>query len=74
MSLDDKTKIPLGEPGMPVSTKVKTKSHAGAITHSSASEFRKAADHDCASKSNLTPSVTLTMEPLPPYMRAVGGA
>ena len=73
-SLDDKCKIPIGEPGMPVSTKVVRKHNTGAITHTSNGTKRPAADHDCQSKSNMTPSVSLIMEPKGGHHAACGGA
>ena len=73
-SLDDKCKIPLGEPDMPVSTKVTRKIKHGAITHASNTAPRRAADHDCTSKSSLTPSVCLVMTPKPAWALAKGGA
>lgn len=73
-SLDDKCKIPLGEPDMPVSTKVTRKITRGAITHARNDVLRLAADHDCTSKSSLTPSVCLVMTPKPAWSLANGGA
>ena len=52
--IDDKPKIPLGEPDNPVSTGVRGKSSLAP-----SSTTLSALDHDVSSKSRLTPSVIL---------------
>lgn len=64
--LDDKAKVPIGEPGQPISTGVRPR--PGIVGTST--EVLQALDHDQASRGSLTPSVVLLCD----IPESVGGS